>query len=82
MNGTSTFDYAGLETALQAAEADCGAAESHGLLCGISSATDRVDTALWLEQILGEGNNLSVTTLPLLCPFSTYLWASAISSNR
>jgi yecA family protein len=59
VNGTSTFDYAGLETALQAAEADCGAAESHGLLCGISSATDRVDTALWLEQILGEGNNLS-----------------------
>ncbi len=59
MNGTSTFDYAGLETALLAAEADCGAAESHGLLCGISSAADKVDMALWLEQILGEGNNLS-----------------------
>jgi yecA family protein len=59
VNGTAAFDYAGLETALQAAEADCGAAESHGLLCGISCAADRADTALWLEHILGEGNNLS-----------------------
>ena len=59
MNTTAAVDYAGLETALQAAAADCGAAESHGLLCGISCATDRADPMLWLGHILGEGNSLS-----------------------
>ncbi len=60
MNKTAAFDYTGLETALQSADADCGAAESHGLLCGISCAAGKADTLLWLEHIMGEGNTLSV----------------------
>jgi yecA family protein len=60
VNNTAAVGYAGLETALQSADADCGAAESHGLLCGISCAAGKVDTTLWLGHILGEGNTLSV----------------------
>jgi len=59
VNETAGFDYAGLETALQSVDADCGAAESHGLLCGISCAAGKADTVPWLEHILGEGNTLS-----------------------
>jgi yecA family protein len=56
---TAACDYAGLENALQSADADCGAAESHGLLCGICCAAGKADTAPWLEHILGAGNTLS-----------------------
>lgn len=59
MNQTAACDYAGLENALQSADAECGAAESHGLLCGICCAAGKADTAPWLEHILGEGNTLS-----------------------
>lgn len=59
MNEKVAFDYAGLETALKSADADCGAAESQGLLCGICCAAGQADTAPWLGHILGEGNTLS-----------------------
>ncbi len=59
MNERAAYDYAELEDALQSADAECGAAESHGLLCGVCSAAGQADTAPWLEHILGEGNTLS-----------------------
>jgi len=51
--------HAQLDKVLQTADADCGAAESHGLLCGIICAAGNADEDLWLEQILGKGNTLS-----------------------
>lgn len=59
MNESAAFDYAGLENALQAADADCGAAESHGLLCGLICAAGKADEMRWLEPVLGAGNTLS-----------------------
>jgi yecA family protein len=51
-----------LEERLQAADADCGAAEAHGLLCGTIAAGGRTGPDVWLEHLLGEGNTLSVAT--------------------
>lgn len=59
MNEETACDYAVLETALETAGAECGAAESHGLLCGIICAAGKSDEAQWLEQVLGEENTLS-----------------------
>jgi yecA family protein len=57
--GKTTLTHAELDQQLHAADADCGAAESHGMLCGIICAAGNADEKLWLEQILGEGNTLS-----------------------
>jgi hypothetical protein len=51
--------YAELEDALQAAGAGCGAAESHGLICGMICAAGSSVKRGWMEQLLGEGNTLS-----------------------
>lgn len=59
MSGETAGDYAALEAALESAGAECGAAESHGLLCGIICAAGKSDEAQWLEQVLGEENTLS-----------------------
>jgi hypothetical protein len=59
MNEETAGDYAVLEAALESAGAECGAAESHGLLCGIICAAGKSDEAQWLEQVLGEENTLS-----------------------
>jgi yecA family protein len=44
---------------LQAAGAESGAAEAHGLLCGMTCAGGRVAGSLWLTHLLGEDNTLS-----------------------
>ena len=61
VNGKISVTHAELEQLLHVANADCGAAESHGLLCGIICAAGDAHERLWLEQILGEGNTLSAS---------------------
>ena len=56
MNETVTVTYDRMQAALQAADADSGAAESHGLICGILCAAGTSDPALWLDHLLGAGN--------------------------
>ena len=41
---------------LRAADADSGAAEAHGLLCGTLTAGGRGEPAVWLEHLLGAEN--------------------------
>ena len=61
MNETSEVTYEQLQGALQSADADSSAAESHGAICGIICASGPVDAMLWLEQLLGEGNTVSAS---------------------
>jgi yecA family protein len=51
--------YDRLQAALQAADADSGAAESHGVICGIICAAGTLDPSLWLDHLLGAGNTAS-----------------------
>lgn len=51
--------HAELDGMLQAAGAQSGAAEAHGLLCGISCAGGTVAGDEWLAHLLGEDNTLS-----------------------
>ena len=44
-------DFLGLDQALARADAAAGAAEVHGLLCGLWCAVGRVDEGLWLAQV-------------------------------
>jgi yecA family protein len=59
LSETTTGSYAELERHLQAAGAESGAAEAHGLLSGAVTAGGKVASSLWLEHLLGEGNTLS-----------------------
>lgn len=43
-----------LQEALGRADADAGAAEAHGMLCGMLCAEQGVDRAAWLRDVLGE----------------------------
>jgi yecA family protein len=56
---TSTCSYYELEERLESASAMSGAAEAHGLLCGIICAGGKTSQDTWLEYLLGEGNTLS-----------------------
>jgi len=44
--------YSELENALASVGAEMGAAEAHGLLCGMKSAQEQVDRATWIAQVL------------------------------
>lgn len=46
-------EYDALASALQRASASAGAAESHGLLCGMLCAGGEVDRVAWLTEVLG-----------------------------
>lgn len=59
MNEITTGHYAELERRLQAAGAESGAAEAHGLLSGTITAGGKAIPSQWLEHLLGEGNTLS-----------------------
>jgi yecA family protein len=59
MSEDTPCDHAGLEAVLESAGAECKAAESHGLMCGIICAAGRAEEALWLKHVLGEENTLS-----------------------
>ena len=61
MNETSEVTYQRLQDVLQSADADSGAAESHGAICGVVCASGAAAPALWLEQLLGEGNTASAS---------------------
>lgn len=59
MNETNEVTYEQLQGALQAADADSGAAESHGVICGIICASGASDPGPWFVHLLGEGNTAS-----------------------
>jgi uncharacterized protein YgfB (UPF0149 family) len=61
LNETFKVTYDQLQAALQAADADSGAAESHGVICGIICAAGASEPALWFDHLLGEGNTDSAT---------------------
>ena len=56
MQEASTCSYVELEAKLESAAAESGAAEAHGLLCGIISAGGKATPDTWLDHLLGEGN--------------------------
>jgi len=60
LSETDTVAYDRLQAALQTADADSGAAESHGVICGIICAAGTSDPAIWLDHLLGAGNTASV----------------------
>lgn len=53
--------YADLQDALRRADANAGAAEAHGILCGMLCAEQGADRAAWIAEVLGEqpAGNLS-----------------------
>ncbi len=59
MQETLPCSHAELDGMLHMAGAGSGAAEAHGLLCGIACAGGRVAGSVWLEHLLGENNTLS-----------------------
>jgi len=59
MQETLPVRHAELDGMLHTAGAGSGAAEAHGLLCGITCAGGRVAGSVWLEHLLGENNTLS-----------------------
>jgi uncharacterized protein YgfB (UPF0149 family) len=61
LNETVNVTYGRLQATLQVANADSGAAESHGVICGIICAAGNPDPALWLDHLLGDGNIASTT---------------------
>jgi len=60
MQATRLCSHTELEGLLHSAGAGSGAAEAHGLLCGMACAGGRVAGDVWLEHLLGENNTLSV----------------------
>ncbi|MBI5039879.1 MAG: UPF0149 family protein [Gammaproteobacteria bacterium] len=53
-------DYLELEQVLGRAEAVAGAAEVHGLLCGLLCAAGRLVEKTWLVQVFADADNRSV----------------------
>lgn len=51
MNDPKIPDFSYLDEMLMRAEATLGAAETHGLLCGVWCAAGRVDEGLWLGSV-------------------------------
>ena len=47
-------DYQDVKTALAAVGTQVGAAEAHGLLCGLASAPGKADKAVWIAQVLAD----------------------------
>ncbi len=58
MKDSSPVDHDSLDTTLQAANAEGGASEAHGLLAGIVCAGGNTAQEPWLDHLLGE-NTLS-----------------------
>ena len=59
MEETEDVSYEQLQAALQSADADAGAAESQGVICGVICACRTSNPALWVNHLLGEGNTAS-----------------------
>ncbi len=59
MQQTSICSYDDLEARLASAAAASGAAEAHGLLCGIICGGGTASPETWLDHLLGKGNTLS-----------------------
>ena len=56
LDETEDVTYDRLQAAMQSADADAGAAESHGVICGFICAGGPSDPALWIDHLLGERN--------------------------
>lgn len=56
MNMEKSCGYKDLQSVLEAAGAECGAAESHGVLCGIICTGGNSSPEDWLEHLLGVGS--------------------------
>lgn len=54
MGEATLTGYAELQDALRAGDAECGAAECHGLMCGMICAAGKQAPSGWLDYILGE----------------------------
>lgn len=66
---SKTFDFHPLHEALTRIGAMAGAAEAHGILCGLICAEGKSDAATWLSHVLGEqdpGNVLVKETRSML----------------
>lgn len=57
------YGFDSLANLLRTADAECGAAEAHGLLCGAVTAGGKSDPSLWLEHLLGTDNTLSAAAV-------------------
>ncbi|HEY9198912.1 MAG TPA: UPF0149 family protein [Gammaproteobacteria bacterium] len=60
MNQSKHPDYLELDQILGHAEANAGAAEVHGLLCGLLCAAGRIDRRQWDAQVFVEGATQTV----------------------
>jgi yecA family protein len=56
VNETVSVTYERLQAALQAADAESDAAESHGVICGLICTAGTSSSAHWIEDLLGESN--------------------------
>ena len=80
MENSSPVSHGGLETTLQAANAEGGASEAHGLLAGIICAGGNTAQEPWLDHLLGENtlsaaassarDQLAMVCDDLLCQFN------------
>lgn len=50
---TDNMSHSDLDAALSRADADAGASEAHGILCGMLCAEQGADRAAWLAEVLG-----------------------------
>lgn len=60
MNASRHPDYLELDQLLGRAEANAGAAEVHGLLCGLLCAAGRIDRRQWEPQVFADTDTGSV----------------------
>ena len=49
-----TVDFTAVENGLKQADSDMGAAEAHGLLCGLLSVQSALSHKEWLQMLLKE----------------------------
>ncbi|MEJ2645024.1 MAG: UPF0149 family protein [Gammaproteobacteria bacterium] len=64
MNTTPNLDYDEVDAALQQAGAIPDAAESHGILCGLTCAGGRPDAQAWMGQVLADTDPANAMVVP------------------
>ena len=61
-----TVDFTAVETGLKQADSDMGAAEAHGLLCGLLSVQSALSHKEWLQMLLKEWDEQDVLAQELI----------------
>ena len=74
-------EYDELDAAMQAADAECGAAESHGVFSGMICASGKAGQAGWLTHLLGDGNTLSAAAQTAADMLATLYAATLLKMN-